>query len=912
MDNDPSDPSDDNSSSDSTFKPSRSDSTDSDTETSPTTIEDRSDQRNRSHRYDSRHGPRATDRHRYKRRRPAERDNGYPSDSTSPNEDDRSRRSSRQNRRSQTRTDPRSMRSGTHSARMRHGTRETTYPRYTEDNQGEDDEDDAREDGYEAEIMRRYRSLIRDRVGRTSEPLPDIKNIRVSPPEKYSGEDDIEKFDTWLAGLLRWYRVYNVTGNKKDSMRVDLCGTSVTGLAATWYADEVEAWNRKTRSWNFEDLICAMYKRFIHEVTAQNAANSYKRTKFSRSKGALAFFNDLQRHASRMVQTPDEYSLKRKFLEGLPDDLVENLLKSRRVSAEHTSLNKLLREVKAMESSIQAYHNYRNERSERSLAPRSTGNTSAPQQNNTNDRTTRVVRFVKRSDGNYPNRNFQNSRESPNKRGQPKGNYRPGGSGVNNPPKPGARQSTPRPNNNSGRPRNDGQGKKQIPLDQVECYICHRKGHYSPNCPDRPRVFAAQIIDEDNESPPNEGEENQEQPVSEEPAIEDNDSPSDPIGSQYDSDLEEYPLDEFEEYDEINEDNDEDADVVYIRAGRIYADEELVNENDNSVSDSASTLVEDTIATMELMDIPSDMTPYELLLTLPEETRIKIYTRRKTQEVPNWTPPKLTIDVERRKKSPKVCNEMLHMGYSRDDEESDSEWIQSLAVRDPNEFQDLTKYRIPSQVRCETCGECTPDIREMIVGGGDGEVYTRTIIRCNNDPTQVTIRAMTEAPEPTRAYRSSMRRPIGTMTRPERKDGEQLCLAAYTTINGVKAYTLFDSGSTTDAVSPDFTRIANVPIYELEKPLTLQLGCAGSRSKINFGTESRVEFDSITIDTYLDVANLDKYDSILGTPFLRKHGIMLDFEHQEIVIRGKQRIAALPEGEGVAVVNDSLRKKKRI
>jgi hypothetical protein len=75
--------------------------------------------------------------------------------------------------------------------------------------------------------------LIRDRIGHAREQLPDIKNIRVSPPEKYAGEDDIEKFDTWLAGLLCWYRVYNVTGNKKDSMRVDLCGTTVTGLAAS-------------------------------------------------------------------------------------------------------------------------------------------------------------------------------------------------------------------------------------------------------------------------------------------------------------------------------------------------------------------------------------------------------------------------------------------------------------------------------------------------------------------------------------------------------------------------------------------------------------------------------------------------------------------------------------------------------
>jgi hypothetical protein len=62
-----------------------------------------------------------------------------------------------------------------------------------------------------------------------------------------------------------------------------------------------------------------------------------------------------------MVQPLDEYSMKRKFLQGLPDDLVENLLKSRCVLAEHTSIEKLLREVKAMESSIQAYHNYKNE-----------------------------------------------------------------------------------------------------------------------------------------------------------------------------------------------------------------------------------------------------------------------------------------------------------------------------------------------------------------------------------------------------------------------------------------------------------------------------------------------------------------------------------------------------------------------
>ena len=159
---------------------------------------------------------------------------------------------------------------------------------------------------------------------------------------------------------------------------------------------------------------------------------------------------------------------------------------------------------------------------------------------------------------------------------------------------------------------------------------------------------------------------------------------------------------------------------------------------------------------------------------------------------------------------------------------------------------------------------------------------------------------MGTADDAPRVYRSSMRRPMGTIRRPQRVDGEQLCLAAYVKINGVKAYTLFDSGSTTDSISPDFTRVAQIPVKTLEDPVTLQLGCVGSRSKINYGTEVDLKFASVTNSTYLDVANLDKYDSILGTPFLRRHGISLDFESQEIVIRGKLRIPALSEGEGTA------------
>ena len=54
--------------------------------------------------------------------------------------------------------------------------------------------------------------------------------------------------------------MYNVTGDHKDSMRINLYGTTLTGLTTTWYADKVEAWNQRTRRWYFEDLYVACIK----------------------------------------------------------------------------------------------------------------------------------------------------------------------------------------------------------------------------------------------------------------------------------------------------------------------------------------------------------------------------------------------------------------------------------------------------------------------------------------------------------------------------------------------------------------------------------------------------------------------------------------------------------------------------
>ena len=45
--------------------------------------------------------------------------------------------------------------------------------------------------------------------------LDQIKHIKPLPPKVYEGEDDAEKFEKWIADLLRWFRVTGITGDTK-------------------------------------------------------------------------------------------------------------------------------------------------------------------------------------------------------------------------------------------------------------------------------------------------------------------------------------------------------------------------------------------------------------------------------------------------------------------------------------------------------------------------------------------------------------------------------------------------------------------------------------------------------------------------------------------------------------------------
>ncbi|KIY64227.1 hypothetical protein CYLTODRAFT_358714, partial [Cylindrobasidium torrendii FP15055 ss-10] len=132
-----------------------------------------------------------------------------------------------------------------------------------------------------------------------------------------------------------------------------------------------------------------------------------------------------------------------------------------------------------------------------------------------------------------------------------------------------------------------------------------------------------------------------------------------------------------------------------------------------------------------------------------------------------------------------------------------------------------------------------------------------------------------------RKYKFSV--PEKALSRPRIPDAQRRCIVTYTGIDGkddIPALTLWDSGSNTTGFSPAYAYVAKLEVRRLSKEIPLQLGTVGSRSVIQFGVLHRFSHPALSSQEpdYADIINLDIYQMLIGTPTMRKYGVVLDFE----------------------------------
>ena len=136
---------------------------------------------------------------------------------------------------------------------------------------------------------------------------------------------------------------------------------------------------------------------------------------------------------------------------------------------------------------------------------------------------------------------------------------------------------------------------------------------------------------------------------------------------------------------------------------------------------------------------------------------------------------------------------------------------------------------------------------------------------------QTNATVLSKTVEPMHSHRSRYRE------QPTRPHSDNHTLVGYWEINGVKAHCLLDSRSEGVLLSPEFIQAMGIKMFALEKPISLQLACISSRSMINYRTHMTIKLGQKVVEEYFNIMNVEHYDMILGTPFQKKIGIVLDF-----------------------------------
>ena len=65
------------------------------------------------------------------------------------------------------------------------------------------------------------------------------------------------------------------------------------------------------------------------------------------------------------------------------------------------------------------------------------------------------------------------------------------------------------------------------------------------------------------------------------------------------------------------------------------------------------------------------------------------------------------------------------------------------------------------------------------------------------------------------------------------------------------------------------------------------MAVTGSKSVINHGVNVTIKYEGRESKEYFDIINIDYYDAILGTPFLRKHKVIIDFVNNCLRLKDK-------------------------
>ena len=215
---------------------------------------------------------------------------------------------------------------------------------------------------HQSEMEDRLSKLIFECLG-TKLSLPEgfklNQKMESSTIDKYAGTAKFADLENWLSATVYKMAVRQLGGQELDRIRVMLLMEHLDGEAKKWFIRHVTGVNQAKLDWTFEEVILALYNRFVHASTMQDAREGFRKAKYLPSTGVQGFYDTLMDHAQSMAVYPDDYSILEAFLEGIPESMRTQLIRELGLSPEINSINDFVSQAISYEARIKTDEYYR-------------------------------------------------------------------------------------------------------------------------------------------------------------------------------------------------------------------------------------------------------------------------------------------------------------------------------------------------------------------------------------------------------------------------------------------------------------------------------------------------------------------------------------------------------------------------
>jgi len=234
---------------------------------------------------------------------------------------------------------------------------------------------------------------------------------------------------------------------ENDHNRTTILHGALTGHAQTWYENSIRMGTRNVHSFppGFITILLNLADRFITPAAVTKAQRGFDKITYTKDKGILAYVRELQLISKHILLPIDEYTLRRRIVEAIPSNIRNHLIDLKSLS---TSTSSVAEWVEAIA------------RRERELLEK-----SAFEDNHMNPK-----RFMINSSRSTATRATATPYRAANDQKT-------------------SRITTPARSNDRAPPTGPKVPTKQtVPLSEITCHACGKKGHYrgSKECPKTP------------------------------------------------------------------------------------------------------------------------------------------------------------------------------------------------------------------------------------------------------------------------------------------------------------------------------------------------------------------------------------------------------------------------------------------